>query len=45
VAFRAFGADGFVGAVGLTVAELEAPGALQGGGGGGCEVSYSKVRP
>jgi hypothetical protein len=31
----AFGAFGFVGAFGLTVAELKTPGALQGCGGGG----------
>jgi hypothetical protein len=30
----AFGADGFIGAFGLTVAELETPGALQKCGGG-----------
>jgi hypothetical protein len=35
VAFGAFGADGFVGAFGLTVAELKTPGALQGCGSGG----------
>jgi hypothetical protein len=29
----AFGAYGFIGAFGLTAAELETPGALQGGGG------------
>jgi hypothetical protein len=48
VAFGAFGTDGFVGAFGLTVAELKTPGAPQRCGGvrvGGCEVSHSKVRP
>jgi hypothetical protein len=45
VAFGAFGAGGFISAFGLTVAELETPGVLQGCGGGGCEVSHSKVRP
>jgi hypothetical protein len=40
--FGALGADGFVGAFGLTIAELEAPRALQRGGCGEWYVSHVK---